>query len=126
MRPALRRRSVTVRKTPDAGVVSVRAGDKVLGTVQRLAGEASAIMTGGFTHLPAFADVAPLFARLERAMAAGDPEDAIRAEIEAAGVHVWHAAHEMRLDQARSISIGAGEVRFRATDAFVMLRTGGL
>ena len=83
-------------------------------------------MSGSFTHRPAFVDFSELFDRLERVLAAGEPADAIRAEIAERGIEVWHATHDMRLDQPGSLSIGGGEIKFRATDAFLTMRTGGL
>jgi hypothetical protein len=124
------RRSVTIRKTSDAGAVSVRSGDKVLGSVAELAATTGETMSGAFSHTPAFADVSMLFLDLERALARGGDGDAdaeaLHAEIEKRGVHVWHSIHDMRIDQRGSIAISGGRVRFRATDSFVMMRTGGL
>lgn len=120
------RRSVTVRRNPEAGAVSVRAGDKVLGSVVRLQTDEGVTMSGGFTHSPAYADFTMLFARLERAIADGQPTDAIYAELEAKEVQVWHSVHEMRIDRPNSIVIAQGQVRFVPNDSFVMMRTGGL
>lgn len=135
-RPAHRpvSRSVTIRKTTDAGAVTVRAGDALLGNVSMLESGTGEAMSGAFSHTPAFADVARLFLDLDRALAqvgaggqatVGDAER-LRTEIEALGVVVWHGPHEMRIDVARSIVIAQGRVAFRATGAYIMLRTGGL
>lgn len=120
--------TVTRRTTGDTAQILVRAGDKVLGQVARLAGDDGAVMSGAFTHRPAFADFVDLFARLERATSAGDAAtaEAARGEIAALGIEVWHTVHEMRLDQPGSLVIAAGEARFRPTDSFLMMRTGGL
>jgi hypothetical protein len=120
--------TVTRRTTGDTAQVLIRAGDKILGQVARLTGDMGALMSGTFTHRPAFTDLVDVFQRLERATAAGDTAAAAaaRAEIDAAGVEVWHTVHEMRLDQPGSLVIAAGEVRFRPTDSFLMMRTGGL
>ena len=127
-RPAHRPVSVTVRKTTDAGAISVRAGDNVLGSVSQLESGTGERMSGTFAHKPAFADVAALFAELDRALAQGaaDVIARLRAEIEAMGVVVWHGPHEMRIDEAQSIVIAQGRVQFHATGAYIMLRTGGL
>lgn len=119
---------VTRRTTGDSAQVLVRAGDKVLGSVARLAGDDGAVMAGAFTHRPAYADFVELFARLDKATAAGDAAaiEAARAGIDAARIEVFHTVHEMRLDQPGSLVITGGEVRFRPTDSFLMMRTGGL
>lgn len=124
------RRATTIRRTSDAGAVTIRSGEKVLGSVAELAATTGEMMSGGFSHTPAYADVSMLFLDLERALARGRDGDAdaetLRAEIEKRGVHVWHSVHDMRIDQRASLAISGGEVRFRATDSFVMMRTGGL
>ena len=119
---------ITRRTTGDSAQVLVRASDKVLGSVARLAGDDGAVMAGPFTHRPAFADFAEVFARLDKATTAGDTDaaQAARAEIDAAAIEVFHTVHEMRLDQPGSLVIAGGEVRFRPTDSFLMMRTGGL
>lgn len=120
--------TVTRRTSGDSAQILLRAGDKVLGQVSRLAGDDGAVMAGAFTHRPAFADFVDLFVRLEKATAAGDAAAAAaaRGEVEAAAIEVWHSVHDMRLDQPGSLVIAGGEVRFRPTDAFLMMRTGGL
>ena len=126
-RTASRPTHATRRTTGDTAAVLVRAGDKVLGTIARLSGgDVGDAMSGGFTHRPPFTDYADLFLRLHKASAANEPTDAIRDEIEAAGIEVWHSVHDMRLDRPGSIAIAGGDVHFRPNDAFVMLRTGGL
>ena len=129
-RPSSRPVSVTVRKTTDAGAVTVRAGDKLIGTVSQLASGTGEAMSGAFAHRPAFADVARLFLDLDRALAQGasgvSEATRLRAEIEAQGVVVWHGPHEMRIDEAHSVTIAQGRVQFRATGGYIMMRTGGL
>ena len=49
-----------------------------------------------------------------------------RARIARAGIGVWHVDHDMRVDQEGSLSITAGRVRFKPTDAYLTMRTGGL
>jgi hypothetical protein len=126
VRPPIGAKPVTRRVSGDSAAVLVRVGDKVLGSVARLGGDEGVQMTGAFTNRPAFTDYVDLFLRLDRAIAAGAPADDIRAEIAAAGIEVWHTVHEMRLDRPGSLTISGGEVRFHPTDAFVMMRTGGL
>lgn len=123
-----RRTVTTVSRANDAGGFEVRAGERVLGTVSRLSSEADDMLAGSFTHTPAFADHAGLFAALGSAVAAGDETAAAaqRAEIARAGIGVWHADHDMRVDQEGSLVIAAGRVRFRPTDAYLTMRTGGL
>ena len=119
--------NTTRRATGDTAAVLVRAGDKVLGAIARLSGgDVGDGMSGAFAHRPPFVDYADLFQRLHKANAANESTDEVRAEIEAAGIEVWHSVHDMRLDRPGSISIAGGEVHFRPNDAFVVLRTGGL
>ena len=126
-RSAARPTNTTRRTTGDTAAVLVRAGDKVLGSVARLAGgDVGDRMSGSFTHRPSFVDYAEMFQRLQTAIETNDPTDDIRAEIEAAGIEVWHSINDMRLDRPQSIEITGGEVHFRPNDAFVMMRTGGL
>jgi hypothetical protein len=127
-RPRAARRSVTLKVSADGGVIEVRANDKVLGEVARLASESSSSMTGSFSHRPAYADYAPLFLSLARALDAGEEASAadVRARLEAQGVEVWHTSHEMRIDRPRSLIIADGKVRFVPNDAFLMMRSGGL
>ena len=126
-RSASRPANTTRRTMGDTAAVLVRAGDKVLGSIARLSGgDVGDGMSGAFTHRAAFADYADLFQRLQKASAGNEPTDEMRAEIESAGIEVWHSVHDMRLDRPGSISIAGGEVHFRPNDAFVMLRTGGL
>lgn len=122
------RRTVTVSRANDAGAFEVRAGERVLGAVSRLSGEADDMLAGAFTHTPAFADHAGLFAALARAIADGDDVGATakREEIARAGIGVWHADHDMRVDQEGSLTIAAGRVRFKPTDTYLTMRTGGL
>ena len=123
-----RRTVTTLTRVNDAGAFEVRAGERVLGTVSRLSGEADDMLSGAFAHAPAFADHAGLFAALARAQAACDEADAgvQRAAITRAGIGVWHVDHDMRVDVEGSLVIATGRVRFRPTDAYVTMRTGGL
>lgn len=127
MRRPVRRR-VSVKISADGGIVEVRANDKVLGEVARLAAESDQLMVGAFSHRPAYADYAPLFLSLARAVAAGDAGAAadVRTRLETQGVEVWHTSHEMRIDRPQSLVIDDGKVRFAPNDAFLMMRTGGL
>lgn len=127
MRRPVRRR-VSVKISADGGIVEVRANDKVLGEVARLAAESDQLMTGGFSHRPAYADYAPLFLNLARAVAAGRADEAadLHARLEMQGVEVWHTSHDMRIDRPSSLVIDDGKVRFAPNDAFLMMRTGGL
>ncbi len=122
------RRSATIRKAADADVVEVRAGDKVLGAVPRIESETGDTMSGAFANHPAFTDFVAAFRDLARAAQFGDAEARARvsADLEAQGVQVWHTAHDMRIDQPHSLTIVDGRARFRANDAFLMMRTGGL
>ena len=127
MRRPVRRR-VSVKISADGGIVEVRANDKVLGEVARLAAESDQLMTGAFSHRPAYADYAPLFLGLARAVAAGRADEAadLHARLEMQGVEVWHTSHGMRIDRPSSLVIDDGKVRFAPNDAFLMMRTGGL
>lgn len=126
-RPPPRPSNTTRRTTGDTAAVLVRAGDKVLGAVARLSGdEVGDRMSGSFTHRPSFVDYADMFQRLQKAIDTNEPTDDTRAEIEAAGIEVWHSVNDMRLDRPQSIGITGGEVHFRPNDAFIMMRTGGL
>lgn len=124
------RRSVTIRKRADAGGISVRCGDRILGTITGLSGGADSDMTGAFAHTPAYVEHAERFMALSRALSRGPADmaeaETLRAENERLGIHVHHEVHDMRIDVPGSIEIVAGEVRFRAADAFLMMRTGGL
>lgn len=122
------RRSVTIKKSADAGIVEVRAGERVLGQVSSLGGEPGGGMSGTFTHRPAFADLSAEFLKLARAESGGRTDEAasIRAAVEAAHVEIWHINYDMRIDKPGTIAIGEGRVRFVPNDAFLMMRTGGL
>ncbi len=127
-RPRPQRRSVSVKLSADGGTIEVRANDKVLGEVARLQSESDAAMSGSFSHRPAYADYAPLFLQLARAVEAGQLAEAgeVHARLETQGVEVWHNSHEMRIDRPHSLVIAEGKVRFAPNDAFLMMRTGGL
>jgi hypothetical protein len=123
------RRSVTIRKRADAGGITVRCGDTVLGTISGLSGSAEAGMSGPFSHTPAYVEYADTFLALARGTSAGSEASNIEAlhdDIERLGVHVHHSVHDMRIDVPKTLIINAGEARFRASDAFLMMRTGGL
>ncbi len=123
-------RSVTIRKRGDASPIELRAGETTLGSLRNVAGTTgdSATMSGLFTHAPAYADFTERFMAISAALNASDPAKAaaIQAEIEAAGVHVYHLQHEMRIDRPASVQMIDGEVRFAPNDAYLMMRTGGL
>lgn len=123
-------RSVTVKKRGETAVIELRCGETVLGVLRNVAGTVgdSATMTGQFTHAPAYADFTERFIALDKALLSGDASGAaaIRADLEAAGVHVFHVQHEMRIDRPASAHMIAGEVRFTPSDAYLMMRTGGL
>lgn len=127
-RPRTSRRSLTLKISADGGVIEVRANDKVLGEVVRLASESSSLMTGSFSHRPAFADYAPLYLSLSRALDAGRQDEAmdLQSRLEAQGVEIWHTSHDMRIDRPQSLVIADGKVRFVPNDAFLMMRSGGL
>jgi hypothetical protein len=122
------KRTATVKRSADGGVVELRAGDKVLGYVSGLSSQSDRLMTATFSHHPAYADFAPVFLRLARAIEAGraDEEADARSALEAAGVEVWHTSHDMRIDKPGTLSIAEGLIGFAPNDAFVMMRTGGL
>jgi hypothetical protein len=119
------RRAITICKSTDTGVVSIRSGEKVLGAVGRLEGGEGASFEGNFTHTPAYADFADLFAALARAQGPADAM-ALHQRIEEAGVVVWHGAHDMRIDKPGTLTISGGRARFLASDTFIVMRTGGL
>ncbi len=121
-------RRVTVKRSADGGLIEIRAGDKVLGQVSGLQSQSQAVMTGSFTHAPAYADLAPDILKLFRAVASGDAEAAagLRASLEAARLQVWHTSHDMRIDRPQSLTIADGTATFAPNDAFLMMRTGGL
>jgi hypothetical protein len=85
-------------------------------------------MTGQFTHAPAYADFTERFLALATALRDSDASRAAaeRSAIEAAGVHVYHVQHEMRIDRPATVQMISGEVRFTPNDAYLMMRTGGL
>lgn len=124
------RRSITIRKRADAAGITIRCGDTALGTITGLSGDADSGMTGLFNHAPAYVEHSERFLALARAVNGG-PDHAgaaagLRAENERLGIHVHHEVHDMRIDVPETLAIIAGEVRFRAADAFLMMRTGGL
>lgn len=123
-------RSVTIKKRAEAAPIELRAGETTLGSLRNVAGATgdSATMSGLFTHAPAYADFTERFLALASALRADDAAAAaaMQTEIEAAGVHVYHLQHDMRIDRPASVQVIGGEVRFSPNDAYLMLRTGGL
>jgi len=122
-------RTVTIRKRAEAAPIELRAGETTLGALRNVAGTTgdSATMSGLFTHAPAYADFTQRFLALGSALKAGDAAAAaLQSEIEAAGVHVYHLQHDMRIDRPATVQIIGGEVRFTPNDAYLMMRTGGL
>ena len=127
-RPASRPVSVTRRSFGDTAAILVRAGDKDLGTVTQLGSDSDDTLSGNFVNRPAFTDQADVLQALSKALQSGDAASiaAARAGLEAQDIHVWHSVHEMRIDEAGTLSIAAGRARFRPNSAFLMMRTGGL
>jgi hypothetical protein len=127
-RPSGVKRSVTIKRSADGGIIEVRAGDKVLGQVSGLQSHSETVMTGTFSHRPAFADHTADFLNLSRALSAGDAAEAgaVRHALEAAGIQVWHTSHDMRIDRPLSLVVAEGVATFTPNDAFLMMRTGGL
>lgn len=127
-----RGRTFTINKTADSGGVSLRTGQTVLGRLLNMREGFSAQegMTAKFESAPAFVDHRDRCKALADALKLG-PDGAaeaarLRQEIEALGVHVYHDVHDMRIDEPASVVISGGEVRFRPTGAFLMMRSGGL
>lgn len=124
------RRTSTISKSGDVAI-ELRAGEAVIG---RLVDMREAIghqgMVARFENTPAFVDHRDTFRALAKALGGGEGSGAeaarLRAELERAGVHVHHAIHDMRIDEPATISLVAGEVRFKANGAFAMMRSGGL
>ena len=127
-RPAPRSISVTKRSSGDTAAVHVRAGDKELGTISQLGSGSGDRLAGGFSNTPAFADYAEAFRSHADALQRQDGEAiaAAQSELEALRVHVWHAVHDMRIDEPGTLSVAGGHAQFRANAAYLMLRTGGL
>lgn len=127
-RPQSRPVSVTRRSTGDTAQIVVRAGDKELGAIMQLGSDGGDTLSGNFVNRPAFADVAVIFNDLARALSANDASaaEAHRADIRAMAIEVWHSVHDMRIDEAGSLTIAAGRASFRPNGAFLMMRTGGL
>jgi hypothetical protein len=124
------RRTFTVRKTSD-NQVELRAGESVLGTLANLREAGGDVgMLARFENAPAFVDHRDTFRQLAKALEAGEggrEETArLRGVLEAAGVHVHHVLHDMRIDEPASLTLIGGEVRFRPTGSFLMMRSGGL
>jgi glucose/arabinose dehydrogenase len=123
-------RTVTVKKRAETASIELRAGETTLGALRGVAGTVgdSATMSGQFTHAPAYVDFTEQFLALATAIREGDAPRAEgeRARLEAAGVHVYHAQHEMRIDRPATVHMVGGEIRFTPNDAYLMMRTGGL
>ena len=123
-------RSVTIKKRGEAAPIELRAGETTLGALRNVSGATgdSATMSGLFAHAPAYGDYTDRFLAIAAALKAGDEAAAatVQREIEAAGVHVYHLQHDMRIDRPASVQVIGGEVRFSPNDAYLMMRTGGL
>ncbi len=123
-------RTVTIKKRAEAATIELRCGDTVLGTLRNVAGATggSATMSGSFTHAPAYVDFTERFLALSAALKNSDAAGAaaLQANIEAAGVHVYHTQHDMRIDRPGTVQMADGHVRFAPSDAYLMMRTGGL
>ncbi len=123
-------RTVTVKRRGETATIELRCGETVLGTLRNVAGATggSATMSGAFTHAPAYADFTERFLGLSSALKNADAAGAatLQAEIEAAGVHVYHTQHDMRIDRPGTVQMIDGQVLFAPSDAYLMMRTGGL
>ena len=123
-------RKVIIRKRSDSSGVTLRCGDKLLATLGPLDDGDRDGMSAKAVTTPAFADHREHFRALAEALRQGEAGLAtvrqLRQTGEALGLHVHHAAHDMRIDAAASVSLVEGQVRFRPSDAFVMMRSGGL
>ncbi len=123
-------RTVTVKRRAEMATIELRCGETTLGSLRGVAGTVgdSATMSGQFTHAPAYVDFTERFMALATALRDADASRAAaeRADLEAAGVHVYHAQHEMRIDRPATVQMVGGEVRFTPNDAYLMMRTGGL
>ena len=120
--------SVTKRSSGDTAAVHVRAGDKDLGTIAQLGAGSDDKLSGGFSNTPAFADFAEAFRALAAALERQDAPAiaAAQRDLDPHAVHVWHAVHDMRIDEPGTLTIAGGRAQFRANAAYLMLRTGGL
>lgn len=120
----------TIRRQSQATPIIVRCGDTDLGFVTGLQGAEGglATMTGRFTHAPAYAEHADTMLALADALHTGDAARAgeLRSQIEARGVHVHHVQHDMRIDKPGTITVDRGEVSFSPSDAYQIMRSGGL
>lgn len=123
-------RTVTIKRHAEAATIELRCGETVLGAMRNVAGATGggATMSGAFTHAPAYVDFTERFLALSSALKSGDAAAAARvqADLETAGVHVYHTQHDMRIDRPRSVQILDGDVRFAPSDSYLMMRTGGL
>ncbi len=117
------RRATVTRVVKDVDQASVRIGETDLGRLGSLNAALDGALWATFEHSPAFADHVERFAA--RARAEGAEAEALAREIEAAGIHVWHGVHDMRIDLPGTLTIAKGQARFRPTDTFTMIRTGG-
>jgi hypothetical protein len=91
----------------------VRCGSDVVGTITRLEG-GDEQMRGHFARGPAYEKYGHL-------LAASD-----RAEQEQAGIHVFSAEHDMRIDDEGTLVVLGDEAHFKPAAAFIVLRSGGL
>jgi hypothetical protein len=105
-------RIVTVRKK-EGGGISVRCGSDIVGTVTQLEG-GNEQMSGRFTR-------GAQYDKYARLLGAGD-----KAAREKAGLHIFSAVHDMRIDQEETLEVDADVVRFKPDAAFIVLRSGGL
>lgn len=123
-------RSVTIKKRAEAATIELRCGETVLGALRNVAGATggAATMGGVFTHAPAYADYTERFLALSSALKSDDAAAiaAIQSDLEGAGVHVYHTQHDMRIDRPGTVQMADGHVRFAPSDAYLMMRTGGL
>jgi hypothetical protein len=120
--------SATRRTSGDSATIVVRAGERDLGAITQMGSEIDDTLSGNFANRPAFTDFAATFLSLAKATEAGDADAvaAVRAELKAADIEVWHTVHEMRIDEPGTLTISGGRARFRPNGAFLMMRTGGL
>lgn len=121
-------RSVHVSRNAGLGGMTLRRGDDILGHIGRVGDDTAEWLAGTFTHTPAFSEQAELFQKLEAARDAGDADaaKALADQLEKLDIHVHHGGHDMRIDDPGTLTVTKGQVRFRASPAFIILRNGGL
>lgn len=124
------RRTTVVRRSSQSSVTQLRCGDTVLGSVSGLQGSTGGqeTLAGVFTHAPAYAEHADRFLALVSARLAGDAAATSRlhGEIESLGIHVFNLQHDMRIDRPGSVAVERGQLSFSPSDAYQIMRTGGL